>query len=162
MKLDKYSLMQAAGLEPKIEDLNESMLNEDAQWPVGHFVVQNTFEITPGGGWSVRFSKGEILRVTNAGRPGDGEQKIESWNALKSDWTVKRPPISGMETFPIDNFSGSGGWVAKFVQNTKMIGQAQATSMANSMAKETVLSARDAIKMLGGLSPNTQVKITLI
>lgn len=142
--------------------LSTLLTEADSQWPVGHFVVQNTFDITPGGGWSVRFNKGEILRVSNAGRPGDGEQKIESWNALKSDWTVKRPPISGMETFPIDGFSGSGGWVSKFVQNTKMISSSQANSMASSMAKETVLSAREAIKMLGGLSPNTQVKITLI
>lgn len=142
--------------------LRTLLTEADSQWPVGHFVVTNTFDITPGGGWSVRFNKDEILRVSNAGRPGDGEQKIESWNALKGDWTVKRPPISGMETFPIDNFSGSGGWVSKFVQNTKMISSSQASSMASSMAKETVLSARDAIKMLGGLSPNTQVKITLI
>ena len=139
-----------------------TLLTEQSQWPVGHFQVINTFTITPGGGWSVTFNKGEILRVSNAGRPGDGEQKIESWDALKGDWTVKRPPISGMETFPIDGFSGSNGWVTKFVQNTKMISSSQATSMANSMAKETILSARDAVKMLGGLSPNTQVKITLI
>lgn len=162
MKLDKYSLMAAAGLEPKIEDLNEGMLNEDAQWPVGHFVVQNTFEITPGGGWSVTFEKGWILRVTNVSM---GQQRIEKWDALKNDWKIVHPPIQSYRlsgTFPSDGFQNSNSWVPKFMQNAKMISKSQADSMAKSMAKETVLSARDAIKMLGDLPPNAQVKITLI
>ena len=135
-----------------------TMLNEDV-WPIGYFQVVNAFDITPGGGWVVRFAKGSILRVEDAGR---GEQKITKWDALKGDWVKMAPPINQMDTFPIDNFSGSQGWVQKFTQNTKKISKGQADSMAASMAKETVLSARDAIKMLGGLSPNTQVKITLI
>lgn len=163
MKLDKYSLMAAAGLEPKIEDLNEGMLNEGSQWPIGHFMVVNTFEITPGGGWSVSFKKGDILRVEDATKDGyPGIQKITKWDALKNDWVPKRPPISGMDVFPIDSFSGSNSWVQKFTQNTKKLSQSQAETMAKSTAKETVLSARDAIKMLGDLPPNAQVKITLI
>jgi hypothetical protein len=111
----------------------------------------------------VRFAKGIILRVEDATKDGyPGVQKITKWDALKGDWVKMAPPINQMDVFPIDNFSGSRGWVQKFTQNTKKISKGQADSMAASMAKETVLSARDAIKMLSGLSPNTQVKITLI
>lgn len=143
--------------------LKEGILNEQSQWPIGFFQVVNAFEITPGGGWTVKFAKGDILRVEDATKDGyPGIQKITKWDALKGDWVAKRPPISGMDVFPIDNFAGSQQWVAKFTQNTKKISKGQADSLAKSMAKETVLSAREAVKMLGGLSPNTQVKITLI
>ena len=139
-----------------------NMLTEDV-WPIGYFQVVNAFDITPGGGWVVRFAKGSILRVEDATKDGyPGVQKITKWDALKGDWVKMAPPINQMDVFPIDNFSGSRGWVQKFTQNTKKISKGQADSMAASMAKETVLSARDAIKMLSGLSPNTQVKITLI
>ena len=90
-----------------------TLLTEQAQWPIGYFQVVNAFDITPGGGWTVKFG-------------------------------------------------GSNNWVAKFTQNTKKISKGQADSMAASMPKETILSARDAVKMIGGLPPNTQVKITLI
>jgi len=140
-----------------------NLLTEQTQWPIGYFQVVNAFDITPGGGWTVKFAKGDILRVEDATKDGyPGIQKITKWDALKGDWVAKRPPISGMDVFPIDSFSGSNNWVAKFTQNTKKISKGQADSMAASMPKETILSARDAVKMLGGLSPNTQVKITLI
>ena len=143
--------------------LKEGTLNEASGWPIGHFEVINTFKISPGGGWAVSFNKGDILRVEDAAKMGyPGIQKIEKWNALKNDWVTKRPPISGMEVFPINKFAGSYNWVNLFTQNTKALSKGAAESKAKSMAKETVLSARDAIKMLGGLSPNAQVKITLI
>ena len=146
-----------------LKETAKPTLNEQSQWPVGYFEVVNAFEITPGGGWTVKFAKGDILRVEDATKDGyPGIQKITKWDALKGDWVAKRPPISGMDVFPIDNFAGSQQWVAKFTQNTKAMSKGAAESKAKSMAKETVLSARDAIKMLGGLSPNTQVKITLI
>jgi hypothetical protein len=146
--------------------LKEGTLSEAVDpnnWPIGHFEVINTFKISPGGGWVVSFNKGDILRVEDAAKMGyPGIQKIVKWDALKNDWVTKRPPISGMEVFPINKFAGSYNWVNLFTQNTKALSKGAAESKAKSMAKETVLSARDAIKMLQGLSQNQQVKITLI
>ncbi len=155
--------MKLKDLKTIIKEETRKMLNEASQWPIGHFEVINSFKITPGGGWQVSFNKGDILRVEDAAKDGyPGIQKIVKWDALKGDWVAKRPPISGMEVFPIDKFSGSRGWVDMFTQNTKALSKGAAESMAKSMAKETVLSVRDAMKMLGGLSPNAQVKITVI
>ena len=155
--------MKIKDLKNIIKEETKKMLSEGQQWPIGHFEVINTFAISPGGGWQVTFRKGDIIRVEDAAKLGyPGIQKIQKWDALKNDWVTKRPPISGMEVFPINKFAGSYNWVNLFTQNTKALSKGAAESKAKSMAKETVLSARDAIKMLGGLSPNAQVKITLI
>ena len=155
--------MKLKDLKSIIKEETKKMLSEASQWPIGHFEVINSFKITPGGGWQVSFNKGDILRVEDASKMGyPGIQKIVKWDALKNDWVTKRPPISGMEVFPIDKFSGSRGWVDMFTQNTKALSKGAAESKAKAMAKETVLSVRDAMKMLGGLSPNAQVKITII
>lgn len=140
-----------------------TLLTEGSQWPIGHFQVTKTFEISPGGGWSVTFDQGDIIRVEDATRDGyPGIQKIQKYNALKGVYEPKRPPISGMDVFPIDRFSDSRNWVAKFTQNTKTISKGQADSMVAAMPKEVILTASDAIRMLNGLSQTTQVKITVI
>lgn len=149
--------------EVKKSGLKESSLLTEAAWPIGHFEVINSFKITPGGGWQVSFNKGDILRVEDAAKLGyPGIQKIVKWDALKNDWVTKRPPISGMEVFPIDKFSGSYNWVGLFTQNTKALSKGAAESKAKAQEASTITTAKDAIKMLQGLSQNQQVKITIV
>ena len=154
--------MKVSNIKSIIKEEVGKILSE-AQWPIGHFEVINTFEITPGGGWSVSFKKGDILRVEDATKDGyPGIQKMQKWDALKGDWVKKAPPISGTEVFAIDSFSGSQNWVAKFTQNTKPMSQGQADSKARSMPKEVVLSASEGARMLAKLPLRQQVKITLV
>jgi len=134
-------------------------------WPIGYFEVKDTFEITPGGGWGVRFNKGQIVQVAQS-KVDRSLQTITTWDALKNEWVVKAPPISGYKDnggmFPISSFGGSRAWTAKFAQNTTPLSKGAAESKAKSMAAETTLSARDAVKMLNTLKPNQMVKITIV
>lgn len=143
--------------------INEAV--DPSNWPLGYFEVKNQFEITPGGGWFVMFNKGMILRVLTS-KVNPNIQTIQYWNALKQDWEVKAPPISGYKDdggmFPINNFSGSQNWVAKFVQNTTPISKGQAESKAKSAAAETVVTVKEALRMLNTMPSNAQVKITIV
>lgn len=143
--------------------INEAV--DPNNWPLGYFEVKNTFEITPGGGWRVTFTKGDILQVA-VSKVDRSLQTITRWNALKQDWEVKAPPISGYRDnggmFPIDAFGGSRTWTAKFAQNTIPMSKGKAEAKAKSAAAETVMTAREAIKMLGTVSPSQQVKITIV
>ena len=143
--------------------INEAV--DPSNWPLGYFEVKETFEISPGGGWGVRFDKGSILQVA-VSKVDRSLQTITRWNALKQDWEVKAPPISGYRDnggmFPISSFAGSRAWTAKFAQNTTPMSKGTAESKAKSMAAETVVTAREAIKMLGAMSPSQQVKITIV
>jgi hypothetical protein len=93
-------------------------------------------------------------------------QTITRWNALSQDWQVVAPPISGYKDdggmFPIDAFSGSNMWTAKFDQNTTKISQGQAQAKGKQGVAETKMTAREAIIMLGKISPNKLVKITIV
>ena len=64
--------------------------------------------------------------------------------------------------FPIAAFGGSQSWTAKFDQNTVPMSKGQADSKANSMAKETTLNTKEAIKMLSAMPGNQMVKITIL
>ena len=143
--------------------INEAV--DPSNWPLGYFEVKDTFEISPGGGWGVRFDKGSILQVA-VSKVDRSLQTITRWNALKQDWEVKAPPICGYRDnggmFPIDAFSGSRAWTAKFAQNTVPMSKGAAESKAKSAAAETVVTVREAIKMLSAMSPNQQVKITIV
>ena len=143
--------------------INEAV--DPSNWPLGYFEVKDTFEISPGGGWGVSFKKGDILQVA-VSKVDRSLQTITRWNALKQDWEVKAPPISGYRDnggmFPISNFAGSRTWTAKFAQNTIPMSKGQAEAKAKSAAAETVVTAREAIKMLGAMPPSQQVKITIV
>ena len=155
--------MKISNIKSIIKEEVSKILKEDATWPIGHFEVQNAFTITPGGGWTVSFKKGDIIRVEDASKDGyPGIQKMQKWDALKGDWVKKAPPMSGMEVFPIDSFSGSRGWVDLFTKNTKAISQSEANSKAKSMPKEVVLTAVEGARMLAKLPSRQQVKITLV
>ena len=134
-------------------------------WPIGFFEVRNTFQITPGGGWMVTFRKGQILKIEQS-KVDRSLQTITYWDALKNEWVVKAPPISGYKDnggmFPISSFGGSQSWTAKFDQNTVPMSKGQADSKIKSMVATTELSARDAIKMLQGLQSSQMVKITIV
>lgn len=157
MKTTKQRLMELAGL------VNEAV--DPSNWPLGYFEVKNTFEITPGGGWRVTFTKGDILQVA-VSKIDRSIQTITRWNALKQDWEVKAPPISGYKDnggmFPISAFGGSQSWTAKFAQNTIPLSKGQADTKIKSAAAETVLTAREAVNMLSKLPSNQKVKITIV
>jgi len=157
VKTTKQRLMELAGL------VNEAV--DPSNWPLGYFEVKNTFEITPGGGWRVTFTKGDILQVA-VSKVDRSLQTITRWNAFKQDWEVKAPPISGYRDnggmFPIDEFSGSRTWTAKFAQNTTPMSKGQADTKIKSAAAETVLTAREAVNMLSKLPSNQKVKITIV
>ncbi len=163
MMLKKWRYKLVAGAL-KEDELREAMV-DPSNWPIGYFEVKNSFDITPGGGWTVGFKKGMIIQVAQS-KVDRSLQTILVWNALAQDWTPKVPPISGYRDnggmFPIDAFSGSQTWTAKFAQNTTPLSKSQAEAKAKSAAAETVLSAREAVKMLSGLAPNQQVKITIV
>ncbi len=157
MKTTKQRLMELAGL------VNEAV--DPSNWPLGYFEVKNTFEITPGGGWRVTFTKGDILQVA-VSKIDRSIQTITRWNALKQDWEVKAPPISGYKDnggmFPISAFGGSQSWTAKFAQNTIPLSKGKADTKIKSAAAETVLTAREAVNMLSKLPSNQKVKITIV
>ncbi len=157
MKTTKQRLMELAGL------VNEAI--DPSNWPLGYFEVKNTFEITPGGGWRVTFTKGDILQVA-VSKVDRSLQTITRWNAFKQDWEVKAPPLSGYRDnggmFPIDAFSGSRTWTAKFAQNTTPMSKGQADTKIKSAAAETVLTAREAVNMLSKLPSKQKVKITIV
>ncbi len=157
MKTTKQRLMELAGL------VNEAV--DPSNWPLGYFEVKNTFEITPGGGWRVTFTKGDILQVA-VSKIDRSIQTITRWNALKQDWEVKAPPISGYKDnggmFPISAFGGSQSWTVKFAQNTIPLSKGQADTKIKSAAAETVLTAREAVNMLSKLPSNQKVKITIV
>ena len=143
--------------------INEAV--DPSNWPLGYFEVKNDFTITPGGGWSVGFKKGMILQVAPS-KIDRNLQTILMWNALEQRWTPKAPPISGYRDdggmFPIDAFSGSNTWTAKFAQNTVPMSKGAAESKAKSMAAETVVTAREALKMLNTMPADQMVKITIV
>jgi hypothetical protein len=151
-------------IKEEVQKIAEAMV-DPSNWPIGYFEVKNQFEITPGGGWRVTFTKGDILQVAQS-KVDRSLQTITRWNALKQDWEVKAPPISGYKDnggmFPIDAFSGSSTWTAKFAQNVTPLSKSQAEAKAKSAAAETVLTAKEAVAMLGKLAPNQQVKITIV
>jgi hypothetical protein len=157
VKTTKQRLMELAGL------VNEAV--DPSNWPLGYFEVKNTFEITPGGGWRVTFTKGDILQVA-VSKIDRSIQTITRWNALKQDWEVKAPPISGYKDnggmFPISAFGGSQSWTAKFAQNTIPLSKGKADTKIKSAAAETVLTAREAVNMLSKLPSNQKVKITIV
>ena len=155
--------MKIKDLKNIIKEETKKMLSEGQQWPIGHFEVINTFAISPGGGWQVTFRKGDIIRVEDAGKMGyPGIQKIQKWDALKNDWIKKAPPISGMEVFPIDKFSGSYSWVDTFTKNTKAMSKGAAESKAKAQEASSIVTAAEGIKMLQGLQSRQQVKITIV
>ena len=159
MKTTKQRLMELAGL------VNEAV--DPSNWPLGYFEVKNTFEITPGGGWRVTFTKGDILQVA-VSKVDRSLQTITRWDALENEWVVKAPPIRGYKDnggmFPISSWSlaGSRSWTAKFAQNTTPMSKGQADTKIKSAAAETVLTAREAVNMLSKLPSNQKVKITII
>lgn len=160
--------MKLKDLKSIIKEETKKMLSEAVDpdnWPIGYFEVKSTFEISPGGGWSVRFNKGQILQVAQS-RVDRSLQTITYWDALKNEWVVKAPPISGYKDnggmFPIKSFGGSYAWTRMFDQNTTALSKGAAESKAKSMAAETTLTAKEALKMLSTLSPNQQVKITIV
>jgi hypothetical protein len=143
--------------------INEAV--DPKNWPIGFFEVRNTFQITPGGGWTVTFKQGQILQVAQS-RVDRSLQTITYWDALKGEWVVKAPPISGYKDdggmFPIDAFSGSQTWTAKFDQNTVPMSKGQAESKAKAMAAETVVTSKEAIALLMKMPASQMVKITLV
>ena len=159
----KKSILHTIIKEEVKKSLNEAV--DPSAWPIGYFEVKNTFEITPGGGWRVTFRQGQILQVA-VSKVDRSLQTITRYNALKGQWDVVAPPISGYKDdggmFPIAAFSGSQSWTAKFAQNTMPMSKGQADSKANSMAKETTLNAKEAVKMLSTMPGNQMVKITII
>jgi hypothetical protein len=159
----KKSILHTIIKEEVKKALNEAV--DPKNWPIGFFEVKNTFQITPGGGWTVTFTQGQLLQVA-VSKIDQSIQTITRYNALKGQWDVVAPPISGYKDdggmFPIAAFGGSQSWTAKFAQNTMPMSKGQADSKANSMAKETTLNAKEAVKMLSTMPGNQMVKITII
>jgi hypothetical protein len=132
---------------------NEDPLNE-ANLPEGFFEVLNDFKLSPGGGWSMSFKKGNLLKV--------GVFGLLSWIPITKTWKNRRPPISSHDKLDINRFSGSDGMHQMFIKNTKSISKSKANSIMNSSLPEKLFKdPRSAIKFLEGLSPRTKVKITL-
>lgn len=160
--------MKLKDLKNIIKEETKKILSEavdPGNWPIGYFEVKSTFNISPGGGWEVTFRQGQIVKIEQS-KVDRSLQTITSWDALKNEWVVKAPPISGYKDnggmFPIKSFGGSRSWTQTFDQNTTPLSKGAAESKAKSMAAETTLSARDAVKMLGTLKPNQMVKITIV
>lgn len=143
MKLDKYSLMAAAGLEPTNDALNEAY--GDDKWPAGMFTVVNDFTITPGGGWMIKFKKNDIIKVKDLNFE---TQRMEKYDMVKKAWTTVAPPINNMDVFPIAKFANSEDWVDLFTRNTK-----PATSMQMGLKEAGIMGT------LGGEHPmqNTEM-----
>jgi len=159
----KKSILHTIIKEEVKKALNEAV--DPKNWPIGFFEVKNTFQITPGGGWTVTFTQGQLLQVA-VSKIDQSIQTITRYNALKGQWDVVAPPISGYKDdggmFPIAAFGGSQSWTAKFAQNTTPMSKAAAEASAKKMAAETTLSAKEAIKMLSTMPGNQMVKITII
>ena len=160
--------MKLKDLKSIIKEETQKVLSEavdPGNWPLGYFEVRSTFEISPGGGWRVTFRQGQILHITKS-KIDPSLQTITRWDALKNEWVVVAPPISGYKDnggmFPISKFSGSRNWTGTFALNTSPMAGSAALAKTKTMAAETTLTAKDAIKMLQGLSPNQQVKITIV
>ena len=143
--------------------INEAV--DPGNWPIGYFFVTEPFNISPGGGWSVTFRQGQILKIEQS-RVDRSLQTITYWDALKNEWVVKAPPISGYRDnggmFPISSFGGSQAWTRLFDQNTTPMSKAAAEASTKKMAAETTLTAKEAIKMLSAMPGNQMVKITII
>ena len=159
--------MKLAELKAIIKEETKKMLSEavdPGNWPIGYFEVKSTFNISPGGGWQVTFRQGQIVKIEQS-KVDRSLQTITYWDALKNEWVVKAPPISGYKDnggkFPIKRFAGSQDWTRMFDQNTTPLSKGAADSKVKSMAAETTLSAKDAVKMLSTLAPNQMVKITI-
>jgi hypothetical protein len=155
-------------LEQLIREEIKRVINEAVDpdnWPIGYFEVKSTFEISPGGGWAVKFNKGLILQIAQS-KVDRSLQTITYWDALKDEWVVKAPPISGYKDnggmFPIKNFSDSRGWTTTFAQNTTPLSDSAAAAKAKSSAAETTLTAKEALKMLSTMPPNQMLKITIV
>lgn len=160
--------MRLKDLKSIIKEETKKVLSEavdPGNWPIGYFEVKSTFNISPGGGWQVTFRQGQIIQVAQS-KVDRSLQTITYWDALKNEWVVKAPPISGYKDnggmFPISSFSGSRSWTATFAQNTTPLSKGAAESKAKSMAAETTLTAKEALKMLSTMSPKQMVKITIV
>jgi hypothetical protein len=62
-------------------------------FPQGQWTITNNFKVSPGGGWSMGFNKGELLR-------SDGKGKLEISNDKGKTWVLRRPPIQ--DTYTMD------------------------------------------------------------
>ena len=62
-------------------------------FPQGQWTITNNFKVSPGGGWSMGFNKGELLR-------SDGKGKLEISNDKGKTWILRRPPIQ--DTYTMD------------------------------------------------------------
>ena len=148
----------------KLANLINEAVDPD-NWPLGYFEVKSDFEITPGGGWRVTFRQGQILQVA-VSKVDRSLQTITRYNALKGNWDVIAPPISGYKDdggmFPISSFAGSRAWTAKFAQNTTPMSKGAAESKAKSTAAETVVTSKEAIALLMKMPASQMVKITLV
>jgi hypothetical protein len=130
--------------EEKIPDLKE-----------GYYVVNDTFKISPGGGWRIGFREGQVLQLV-----GD---VLKKYNPLTKDWKIVAPPISGKEDFYLYNFSDGKAMYNKFNQNTTPITKKEADELISLMAQDVVIKVRDferTVKKLG-LKPNQEIKITI-
>ena len=133
-----------------------NLLNEGPEGiPSGHYVATSSFNLSPGGGWRMGFSKDKVYRYDNR------NSKLEYWDSIKNEWMPKAPPISGTTTFNPLTFGGGRGMVSNFLQNTKKVSESQAKKLIKSAVKEKTLKVKDAEKFLNTLDKNATIKITL-
>lgn len=144
-------------MDIKIDNFIKNKINESSSYNIrpGYYIVNNTFKLSPGGGWAITFSKGSILNMTKT-------NQMYSWNALKNDWILRKPPISGVVNLELSTYGGASSMFNEFTQNTSSITEEVAFGMIKIMAKDIVLTVKDAIKMLQDMPSNNNVKITII
>ena len=139
----------------KFEDYNKVNEASIPDLSEGYYLVNETFNISPGGGWRITFREGQVLKLE-----GD---VLKRYNPLRKDWKIVSPPISGKEDFYLYGFRDGKAMYNKFKQNTAIITEKEANKIISEMVQEQVIKVRDFDRFVrqNGLRPNQEIKIIL-
>lgn len=126
---------------------------------IGYYVVKDSFNVSPGGGWRISFRKGEILKM-------EANNKLGRYVPIKQEWKNVAPPIQGTENFDLTRYGREytqREMFASFLNNTDFITKKEADDLINESSKEIVIKVRDFERTVRdlGLSQNQQIKIIL-
>jgi hypothetical protein len=142
-----------------MKKIQVSIASEEISLPVGYFLVTKSFELTPGGGWSVGFKKGWLLKY-------DSTKKLYVFNQKTNELISHTPPISGTENFDISRYGRNPErreMLDAFTGSTKQITPKEFKKLCNEKSAEgkKQMTVKEALVYLKTLDLKQTVTITL-
>ena len=133
------------------------MVSTASQLPAGFYVADSDLRISPGGGWSVIFRKGVLIK-------SDGKL-LYRWDAISEQW--KRVNSYNSET-PLADFDSWGyegqQMLAKLRSGLRPVSASEADKLMRPETKELITTAANATSDLRarGVTGSTRVKVIIV